>query len=241
MRSIAQQIMIAVLLSFSGLAQAQAQAQSAISITVVSDDSKLQGLQLNFEQPTALSQVYQALSEQGIALDQIDWSRMRLVSASQQGRVEQQRQQLVQQLYQLQGYWRKHPQRADLARRVAEQVARWPVIGAEPIGPAQLGLIKANTFGQLPDLTDRFAVSPQQANYQAYSNVILTSNGSADSNQNNDSSGRYQLWLPRLASSRQQHPVLGPLPIEHALRQTGRERIGVEGQQGQGHRQARHG
>lgn len=208
MRNNLKLVIIAILLSLA--AQTSAAAENKITVVVVSDDAKLQGTELSFNEPTALSQVYQALSAQGVVLEQIDFSRMRLVSATKQGEVELQRQQLVQRLYQLQGYWREQPQRADLARRVAEQVARWPVIGAEPIGPAQLGLIKANTFGELPDLTDRFAVSPQQANYQAYSNVILTAGDRA-------SSGRYQLWLPRLDSSRQQHPVLGALWVPFQL------------------------
>ena len=105
MRNNLKLVIIVILLLLA--AQTSAAAENKITVVVVSDDAKLQGIELSFNEPTALNQVYQALSAQGAVLEQIDFSRMRLVSASKQGQVEQQRQQLVQQLYQLQGYWRE--------------------------------------------------------------------------------------------------------------------------------------
>ena len=203
---------VVIALSAAGLLYASKVAASTeISVEIVSDQPQLHGQQFTFAQPTQLSEVYTLLEQQGLPLQQIDWTRMRLVSATQQGAVEQQRQQLVQELYQLYGLWRDQPQRADLVRRVAEQVARWPVVGAEPIGPGQLGLLEVNTVGQPPDFSSRFAVSPKQASYQPFSNVYLHAGSS-------EQGGRYQLILPTLRSGRNQHPVLGVLWVPFQIR-----------------------
>ncbi|RUO78418.1 YjbH domain-containing protein [Pseudidiomarina taiwanensis] len=205
-------LLAALSIGISAHAQTSTKTSQVLVVEVASDDSKLNRVQLQFSQSVSLAQVYAKLREQGYSLDQIDWSRMRLVNAEQQASVEQQRKQLLNQLYAYYGLLRQQgSKQADLVRRVAEQVAQWPLIGALPIGAEQLGLIEANTYNNPQRLSERFAVSEQQSLYQAYSNPILQA-GSANT------SGRYQLILPTLASTRSRHPVLGALWVPFQLR-----------------------
>ena len=55
MRNKLKLVIIAILLSLA--AQISAAAENKITVVVVSDDAKLQGIELSFNEPTALSQV----------------------------------------------------------------------------------------------------------------------------------------------------------------------------------------
>src|SRR5690554_1585792 len=86
-----------------------------------------------FQGHPRLSQVYEQAQLQH---HDVFWPGVRLVSADKQQQIKQQQRQLTQDLYQLQRYFSLNNDQsyAQLVGRVAEQVSRWPLIGAEPIG-----------------------------------------------------------------------------------------------------------
>lgn len=179
-----------------------------LTIELRSDIQALDGKRLQFEGAVRLSQVFVALEQQENQLEQIDWSRMRLVSSRKHSQVLKQRQQAVENLYSLYGeISRENTSQADLIRRLAEQVAQWPLIGAEPIGAEQLGLITAGDIGQLPAPNARFAVSPTDARNKRYADVVLKAQ------LDDGTAQRWQLILPSINAERTGHPVVGAVYV----------------------------
>lgn len=124
---------LALMAAFALLVTNPASAQANAVSVYITDNGEQR--RLDFVQPPRLLQVYQAAEQANLLPATPYWPSSRLVSTSKQERVNQRQQALVSELQALAQHWQaEQPQLAETAITVANQVAEWPLIGAEFVG-----------------------------------------------------------------------------------------------------------
>ncbi|RUO70898.1 YjbH domain-containing protein [Pseudidiomarina salinarum] len=172
--------------------QAHAQQDQAQQVAIKVNGPEIQNDVITFAGSPRLSQVYNELQVRGVNMQNVHWPAVRLVSAdAQEQRLNEQRE-LVQQLYQLSKHYREQGDDSNeqFVRRVAEQVASWPVIGAEPIGPGHVQTPEANTMNQNVVKKSSLSAIWDEARISIDANPLLP----ASEEQKN----RYQLVVPTI-------------------------------------------
>ncbi|WP_339877535.1 YjbH domain-containing protein [Pseudidiomarina gelatinasegens] len=205
-------LVIAAVLATSASANAQESAQepsqqqpSQQQKVAIKIEGPAQKKQLEFLGTPRLHQVYEQAQ---ISQTEIFWPGVRLVSANKQNQIMQQQRELTQQLYQLQALFRDNNEHnyAQLAGRIAAQVASWPLVGAEPIGRGHVEEgPKSITFGVDINKKSALTSSYDEARLFLNANPALTAD-------------RYQLLLPSIKQHQFEHlQIIGAVWVPFAM------------------------
>jgi hypothetical protein len=170
----------------AGQPQAAPQATVMVKIQGPSNQPEVQ-----FAGSPRLAQVYE---QANINSNDIFWPGVRLVSADKHFEVTERQRKLTQDLNALQAYFREQgdDSYAQLMNRMANQVAKWPLVGAEPIGRGHVEQgPKDVTYGVDINKKSSLTSAYDEARLNINANPALPE-GTAEQPQ------RYQLLMPTI-------------------------------------------
>jgi hypothetical protein len=181
----------AALAAITAPVQAQTQQQQPQPTVAVKIQGPNKEPEIRFAGSPRLSQVYDNAQ---IKTEEIFWPGVRLVSATKHNEIIQKQKQLTQQLYQLERYFQQEDERsyAQLANRIASQVASWPLVGAEPIG-------RGHVEQGPKDITLGVDINKKSSLTSHYDEARLNINANPQLPQGTaEQPARYQLLMPTI-------------------------------------------